>query len=449
MVRLASMAYHRRNSYTVEFKILVVEWLHKNDHNIHKAAREFNIGRKLVREWEKKYNELLRMNVGANSKRRRLNSGRTPLSVELDQQVFEFLEEERSEGRPVTNTTLQAKAVQIAAGLGLSTFRASSGWLWRWKRRYSVGIRCGTNNSQKVSADYADQIMQFRKTIIAVRKAKKIEPPHIVNMDQTMCRFDMAPARTNNVRGEKTIRIKTTRTEKKGFTVALAAAADGATLPAIIIFKERGGVLGERVRRSLRVPSNVRLRSSTNGWMTATEYQNWLLHVYGKQRERRFLVVDCYKPHKAEESIKMAKERCNANVVIVPGGCTSIIQPMDKCINKPFKESMRQSWQEWMRQDRAKTKQGNLKQPTRQDAINWVSIAWDSISQETIVNSFLVCGISNALDGSEDDYVSDDVPAIELESVEEEEGEEGEDDLEDGTDIDDLGDPFSDDSDVD
>ena len=46
--------------------------------------------------------------------------------------------------------------------------------------------------------------------------------------------------------------------------------------------------------------------------------------------------------------------------------------------------------------------------------------------------------------------MSDDIPAIELESVEEEEGqEEGEDDLEDGTDIDDHGDPFSDDSDVD
>ena len=56
-----------------------------------------------------------------------------------------------------------------------------------------------------------------------------------------MCRFDMAPGRTNNVRGEKTIRIKTTRTEKKGFTVALAAAADETKLPATIIFKERGG----------------------------------------------------------------------------------------------------------------------------------------------------------------------------------------------------------------
>ena len=403
------MAYHRRNSYTVEFKILVVEWLHRNDHNIHRAAREFNINRKLVREWNKKYNDLLRMNVGASSKRRRLNSGRTPLSVELDQRVFEFLEEERSEGRPVTNTSLQTKAMQIAAGLGFTTFRASNGWLWRWKRRYCVGIRCGTNSSQKVPADYADQIMQFRKTIITVRKAKKIDPSHIVNMDQTMCRFDMPPARTNNIRGERTIRIKTTRAEKKGFTVALAAAADGTKLPATIIFKERGGVLGERVRRSLLIPSNVRVRSSTNGWMTATEYQHWLLHLYG---EHRLLVVDCYKPHRAEESIKMAKERCNADVVIVPGGCTSIIQPMDKCINKPFKESMRKSWQEWMCQDRAKTKQGNLKQPTRHDAINWVSKAWDSISQETVINSFLVCGISNALDGSEDDYVCDDVPGV-------------------------------------
>lgn len=189
-------------------------------------------------------------------------------------------------------------------------------------------------------------------------------------MDQTMCRFDMPPKRTNSKKGAKTVRIKTTRVEKKGFTVALAAMADGTKLPAVIIFKERGGVLGERVRRSLRLPSNVRVRSSTNGWMTATEYQHWLVRVFGKEKERRLLVVDSYKPHQSEESITMAKERCNADVIIIPGGCTSIVQPMDKCINKPFKENMRQSWQGWMREGRAKTKMGNLKQPTRQDAIN-------------------------------------------------------------------------------
>ena len=91
----------------------MVDWLHRNDHNIHKAAREFNIDRKRVREWDQKYNELQRMNVGANAKRRKLNTGRTPLSPELDQRLFEFLEQERSEGRPVSNACLQAKAAKL------------------------------------------------------------------------------------------------------------------------------------------------------------------------------------------------------------------------------------------------------------------------------------------------------------------------------------------------
>lgn len=68
-----------------------------------------------------------------------------------------------------------------------------------------------------------------------------------------MCRFDMSRSKTNDKRGTKTIRIKTTRAEKKGFTVALAAAADGTKLPAVVIFKERNGILGERVRRKLSI----------------------------------------------------------------------------------------------------------------------------------------------------------------------------------------------------
>ncbi len=68
------------------------------------------------------------------------------------------------------------------------------------------------------------------------------------------------------------------------------------------------------------------------------------------------------------------------------------------------------------------TKSGNLKQPTRQYAIDWVSAAWKSIKTETIVHSFLVCGISNALDGSEDGLASRDIPKI-RESQQEDDGE--------------------------
>ena len=33
------------------------------------------------------------------------------------------------------------------------------------------------------------------------------------------------------------------------------------------------------------------------------------------------------------------------------------------------------------------------------------------------MNSFLVCGIANTLDGTEDYHVSDDLPAVDLDSV--------------------------------
>lgn len=68
----------------------------------------------------------------------------------------------------------------------------------------------------------------------------------------------MLPLRTNSKKGEKAVWIKTIRAEK-GFTVALAATANGQKLPPVINFKERGGALAVRVKSKLKVPANVEL----------------------------------------------------------------------------------------------------------------------------------------------------------------------------------------------
>lgn len=215
------MSTPRRNSYAVSFKVSVVEWQRKNEASIHRTAKYFSIDRKRVCDGEK----------------------------------------ERSEGRPVSNQLLKTKAIQIAGGLKIAGFRASCGWLSQWKQQYNVGVRAGTNNAQKILPDYAD-LHSFRKSVITICKAENIGPADIVNMNQTMCRFDMPPSRTNNKKGERTIRIKTTRTEEKGFTVSLAATASGKKLPAVIVFKDCEGSLGVCVRRSLRIPPNVRVRAT-------------------------------------------------------------------------------------------------------------------------------------------------------------------------------------------
>ena len=44
--------------------------------------------------------------------------------------------------------------------------------------------------------------------------------------------------------------------------------------------------------------------------------------------------------------------------------------------------------------------------------INWVSVAWKLIHTEIMVRSFMKCGISNSVDGSEDNPIREKTPVI-------------------------------------
>ncbi|KAG8235949.1 hypothetical protein J437_LFUL016271 [Ladona fulva] len=44
-----------------------------------------------------------------------------------------------------------------------------------------------------------------------------------------------------------------------------------------------------------------------------------------------------------------------------------------------------------------------MKRPSISEVCEWVKKSWEDIKAEVIVKSFKKCGISNALDGTEDD----------------------------------------------
>ena len=48
------------------------------------------------------------------------------------------------------------------------------------------------------------------------------------------------------------------------------------------------------------------------------------------------------------ESVKDALQRRSIDVAVIPGGLTPVLQPLDKCLNKPFKENMRRKYLSWM-----------------------------------------------------------------------------------------------------
>jgi len=96
---------------------------------------------------------------------------------------------------------------------------------------------------------------------------------------------------------------------------------------------------------------------------------------------------------------------------IIPGGCTSKLQPLDVAINKPFKSYMRKSWAKYISQEAFKVHAGTISKipaPTKQHIIDWVADASDHMQADIIKRSFKVCGISQHLNGHEDQMIHND-----------------------------------------
>ena len=89
-------------------------------------------------------------------------------------------------------------------------------------------------------------------------------------------RFEMPRAQMNAPQGEKDVRIAHGGGAKRGFTVCLCGLADGTKLPAYLVFKEKSGRIPPRVFSNLRIPDNIKVTTTPNGWMTRYEVRNYI-----------------------------------------------------------------------------------------------------------------------------------------------------------------------------
>lgn len=196
-----------RKSYSVEKKLEIITWHNENGTSLHRTSKEFGIDRKNLREWLKN-ESLLRMNdFGTSKKKRRIGSGKKPLSEEMDEELYYFFLNERENGRIVSNQTLSKEAKKIADKLGIKEFIASMQYVSNFKKRFNITMRVGTTDSQKTPDLLQEEVKCFFECLKKLRVCHDYTNYNIGNMDQTMCRFDMPSKRTNNLKGESSVRI--------------------------------------------------------------------------------------------------------------------------------------------------------------------------------------------------------------------------------------------------
>ncbi|GFW64794.1 DDE-1 domain-containing protein [Trichonephila clavipes] len=84
----------------------------------------------------------------------------------------------------------------------------------------------------------------------------------------------------------------------------------------------------------------------------------------------------------------------------------SLVQPLDVCINKPFKQNLKGQWNIWIQEgEKSFTKGGQMRHASLEIVCEWIIKAWNEIKPDLIQKSFKKCSISNSLDGTEDDYL--------------------------------------------
>ena len=127
--------------------------------------------------------------------------------------------------------------------------------------------------------------------------------------------------------------------------------------------------------------------------------------------------------HKKRWMDEQGMKQRNIDVTIIPGGLTPVVQPLDKCLNKPFKDNVHRKYLAWMTLGPFEfTPAWKKKAPSRNLVLWWIKEVWAEIPKEMVIKSFKTCGISNALDGTEDDVVhSEETPEVDDEDIEENE----------------------------
>ncbi|MCG8626095.1 MAG: hypothetical protein MJE68_29370 [Proteobacteria bacterium] len=78
----------------------------------------------------------------------------------------------------------------------------------------------------------------------------------------------------------------------------------------------------------------------------------------------------------------------------ISGGYTSVLQPLDVCINRPFKDHLRKCWQQYMikQSDLVGSADKKIEPPSKQHLVDWITEANRKLhlSQIIVKKSFLV-----------------------------------------------------------
>ncbi|CAF1419046.1 unnamed protein product [Adineta steineri] len=265
-----------------------VKLIHENEQNVNyrTLAENYQISIGSVSNIIKRKAEYLESYVQNENSNKKRNF-RDEFNQQLDQKVYEWFVTQRSKNIPISGPLIQEQARQIRQQLDPTNddFKASNGWLEKFRKRHGIKYKSICGESATVDASIVDEWLSRISSVI-----NKLDLSDVYNADESGLFFKALPNRSLVITKET---CKGGKRSKERFTILCCTNMTGTDkLQPLLI----GKAAKPRCFKNLNVKQlPVKWRWNRTSWMTATLFDEWLQNLNNtmiKQKRKIQLFID-------------------------------------------------------------------------------------------------------------------------------------------------------------
>ncbi|XP_069164210.1 tigger transposable element-derived protein 7-like [Procambarus clarkii] len=218
----AVSAKRKRSFLSIEQKLDMIE-KHERGYSVTRLAAEFNVGKSTVCDIKRQKDNIRKFlassDSGALNKRKTIKGS---ANTNLDEAVYKWFNQERSVGMPLGGDAIKTAADKFAQKMNIPDFRASEGWLQRFKNRHNIKNRkvCG----ESLSAD-TDSVEPFKHKLNDYIITNDLRRFQVYNADETG--FNWKCLQNNTLASRLNECVPGRKVNKEKVSAMLCANADG------------------------------------------------------------------------------------------------------------------------------------------------------------------------------------------------------------------------------
>lgn len=254
----------KRKRLTLKEKLKILDD-YTNGNSVSGLAIKYGLAKStictILKNKPKLLNNMKKTNFGSKH-RSAIKDGGFPI---MENKLFKWFQMQRKQHVPISGEILKLKAKEFHNQDYNGNFKASNGWLTRFKKRF--GIRLLKQCGEKLSAR-EELVEPFKKELHKIIHDNDLSEEAIFNADETGLFWKMLPDRTyvhaeeNSAPGRKMA--------KERITLLLCANASGSKIISPLLI---GKAQNPRSFKNKVLPLDY--AHSKNAWMTSLLFKNW------------------------------------------------------------------------------------------------------------------------------------------------------------------------------